>query len=84
MSVIGATRLCPVPILAYVFQAFVLSVQPNLFFGQSGIFLAQLAKVGELVTGARFFQYPHRRDNGQPVFLAQAIVNTRFILITPL
>ena len=66
------------------FQASVLSVQPILFFGQSGIFLAQLAKVGELVTGARCFQHPHRRDNGQPVFPAQAIVNTRFILITPL
>ena len=28
------------------FQASVLSVQPILFFGQSGIFLAQLGKVG--------------------------------------
>ena len=65
-----------------LFQASVLSVQPNLFFGQSEIFLAQLAKVGELVTGACCFQHPHRRDNGQPIFPAQAIVNTRFILIT--
>ena len=43
------------------FQASVLSVQPILFFGQSGIFLAQLGKVGELVTDARCFQRPHRR-----------------------
>lgn len=42
-------------------QASVLSVQPILFFGQSGIFLAQLAKVGELVTDARRFQRPRRR-----------------------
>ena len=43
------------------FQASVLSVQPILFFGQSGIFLAQLGKVGELVTDARCFQRPRRR-----------------------
>ena len=43
------------------FQAFVLSVQPILFFGQSGIFLAQLGKVGEFVTDARRFQRPRRR-----------------------
>ena len=29
-----------------LFQASVLSVQPILFFGQTGIFLAQLGKVG--------------------------------------
>ena len=38
------------------FQASVLSVQPILFFGQSGIFLAQLGKVGELITDTRRFQ----------------------------
>lgn len=43
------------------FQASVLSVQPILFFGQSGIFLTQLAKVGELITDARRFQRPRRR-----------------------
>ena len=43
------------------FQASVFGVQPILFFGQSGIFLAQLAKVGELVTDARRFQRPRRR-----------------------
>ena len=42
-------------------QASVLSVQPILFFGQSGIFLAQLGKVGELITDARRFQRPRRR-----------------------
>ena len=41
------------------FQASVLSVQPILFFGQSGIFLAQLGKVGELITDARRFQRSH-------------------------
>ena len=44
-----------------LFQASVLSVQPILFFGQSGIFLAQLGKVGELVTDARCFRRPRRR-----------------------
>ena len=39
----------------------ILSVQPILFFGQSGIFLAQLGKVRELVTDARRFQRPRRR-----------------------
>ena len=34
----------------------ILSVQPILFFGQSGIFLAQLGKVGELITNARRFK----------------------------
>lgn len=43
------------------FQASVLSVQPILFFGQSGIFLAQLGKVGELITDTRRFQRPRRR-----------------------
>lgn len=43
------------------FQASVLSVQPILFFGQSGVFLAQLAKVGKLITDARRFQRPRRR-----------------------
>ena len=43
------------------FQASVLSVQPILFFGQSGIFLTQLGKVGELITDARRFQRPRRR-----------------------
>ena len=38
------------------FQASVLSVQLILFFGQSGIFLAQLGKVGELITNARRFK----------------------------
>ena len=42
-------------------QASVLNVQPILFFGQSGIFLAQLAKVGKLITDARRFQRPRRR-----------------------
>ena len=43
------------------FQASVLSVQPILFFRQSGIFLAQLGKVGELITDTRRFQRPRRR-----------------------
>ena len=43
------------------FQASVLSVQPILFFGQSGIFLTQLGKVGELIPDARRFQRPRRR-----------------------
>ena len=43
------------------FQASVLSVQPILFFGQSGIFLAQFGKVGELITDAHRFQRPRRR-----------------------
>ena len=43
------------------FQASILSVQPILFFGQFGIFLAQLGKVGELITDARCFQRPRRR-----------------------
>ena len=43
------------------FQASVFSVQPILFFGQSGIFLAQLSKVGGLVTDARCFQNPRLR-----------------------
>ena len=43
------------------FQASVLSVQPILFFGQFGIFLAQLGKVGELITDTRRFQRPRRR-----------------------
>lgn len=44
-----------------LFQASVLSVQPILFFGQSGIFLTQLGKVGELITDARRFQRSRRR-----------------------
>lgn len=43
------------------FQASVLSVQPILFFGQSGIFLTQLGEVGELITDARCFQCSRRR-----------------------
>ena len=43
-----------------LFQASVLSVQPILFFGQPGIFLAQLDKVGELITDAHRFQRPRR------------------------
>lgn len=38
-----------------LFQASVFGVQPILFFGQSGIFLAQLGKVGELITDTRRF-----------------------------
>ena len=44
-----------------LFQASVLSVQPILFFGQSGIFLAQLGKVREFITDACRFQRPRRR-----------------------
>ena len=43
------------------FQASVFGAQPILFFGQSGIFRAQLGKVGELITDARRFQRPRRR-----------------------
>ena len=43
------------------FQASVFGVQPILFFGQFGIFLAQLGKTRELITDARRFQRPRRR-----------------------
>lgn len=58
------------------FQASVLSVQPILFFGQSGIFLAQLGKVGELVTDARCFQRPRRRfkENDFSLMSAQILL----------
>ena len=57
------------------FQASVLSVQPILFFEQSGIFLAQLGKVGELITDARRFQRPSRRfkENDFPLTSAQIL-----------
>ena len=58
------------------FQASVLSVQPILFFGQSGIFLAQLGKVGELITDTRRFQRPRRRfkENDFSLMSAQILL----------
>ena len=55
-----------------LFQASVLSVQPILFFGQTGIFLAQLGKVGELITDARRFQRPRRRFKENDLTLMSA------------
>ena len=63
------------------FQASVLSVQPILFFGQSGVFLAQLAKVGKLITDARRFQRPRRRFKENDFALTSAQI---LFLITKL
>ena len=63
------------------FQASVLSVQPVLFFGESGIFLAQLGKVREFITDACRFQRPcrHFKENDFTLTSAQILfLVTRF------
>ena len=67
------------------FQASVLSVQPILFFEQSGIFLAQLGKVRELVTDARRFQRPRRRfkENDFTLTSAQILFLVTGFFVSP-
>ena len=74
------------------FQASVFGVQPILFFGQSGIFLAQLAKVGELITDACRFQRPRRRfkendfalTSAQILFLVMGFLYSLYSGFSPL